>query len=110
MAGQLDEAGSVTLDASGAGSVFLRPRTPRTRWRISNVAIEGDSGVEPEFRLYLGNAVPQQQVASSLSGNTDSMAADFELRPGQRLCGRWSGGSPGALMTMSVYGAFDVAR
>lgn len=110
MAGQLDEAVSVTLDGSGTGTVFLRPRTPRQRWQISNVAIDGDSATEPEFRLYLGNPVPQQQVASSFSGNTDSMAAGFELRPGQRLCGRWSGGTPGAVMTLSVYGTFDVAR
>lgn len=100
----------MTLDASGAGSVFLRPKTPRQRWRISNVAVQGDSAAEPEFRLYLGDAVPQQQIASSYAGNTDSMGTEIELRPGQRLCGRWTGGTAGAVMTLSVYGTFDVAR
>lgn len=105
---RLDEGAGGTLNAAGRAVVTIGPRTPSSRWRTSNVAVSTTSTVDTECRLYLGAEAPQNLLGGTFSGNRDQIGAAVTLYPGSVLTAVWTGGTPGATATVSVYGVLDV--
>jgi hypothetical protein len=107
MIGRLDESARVTLNASGAGTVTIGPRTPKQKWRVRNLAVSGTGATTPEARVYFGPAAPGTFVAGTYSGNSDNVPADLVLWPGQVLTVAWTGGTAGATCTVSILGELE---
>jgi hypothetical protein len=103
--GQLAEPVSTVLDASGNGTVKLRPSNMRTVWTVQSVAVKVTSNtLEPTATLHLGT-VTGADLGSTYTGSNDTCAdLRVDLTPGQGIVCRWTGGDPGATATATAYG------
>ncbi len=103
--GQLTEAASVVLDASGNGSVRLRPANTRTTWKVASVQVTVSSNAnEPTANVYM-NTPTGADLGGTYTGSNDTCSGlNVELYPGQALAVQWRGGDPGARATATVYG------
>lgn len=105
---QLMEYASVVLDASGNGRVAIGPKVVREKWSPSQATVSVSSTVlESKCAIYLGvGRVPGQKLGESRtgsSGDTYGFGA-LALQPGQHIVAVWTGGDPGALATIGVFG------
>jgi hypothetical protein len=96
----------VTLDASGNGTVQIGPVIPGVTWQVTQVACYTTSVQNnPQFNLYLGDALPSNTLGGTYSGNNDANTGlAITLRPGQYFTGQWAGGDAGAEATFTVIG------
>lgn len=103
----LDVYGTVTLDASGNGTVTLQPEGFRT-WRVTVTNVRTDQGVTqtpvPQCTVYLGTKSPGNIVAQTWMGNRATATGDITVQPSQPLLIEWTGGVPGSHATVSLYG------
>jgi hypothetical protein len=103
----LNTGASVTLNASGAGTVTLGPNTGPPVWRVTKITVStsriGQPPV-PNCTIYLGPATPNNQVANTYDGSFDESAEDILVTRGQVLTAVWAGGQSGDVATLSVYG------
>jgi hypothetical protein len=103
----LDTAGTVTLDASGNGTVTLQPAGFRT-WRVTTINVRTDQGVTvtpvPQCTVYLGNKEDGSIIAQTWMGNRATAVGDITVQPSQPLIVEWTNGVPAAHATVSVYG------
>jgi hypothetical protein len=104
----LDAYGSVTLNASGYGVVVLTPEGFRT-WSVTGINVRTDQSVTatpiPQCTVYLGSVGPGQIVAQTWTGNRGSAGGSpVTVQPSQPLITEWTGGIPGSLATVSLYG------
>jgi hypothetical protein len=100
---------SVTLNASGTGTVQLGPdggRGPAT-WRVDGVILQttrpGQAPI-PRAQVYLGDAVPDNAQGLSYDGSFAQGRCDLELARGQTLTCVWTGGQAGDVATMTLTG------
>jgi len=107
----LDERASVTLDASGNGTVRLGPRSLRETWIVDGCATTQTSSVaipaEPAFNLF--NSSLASKLGGTFTGSQDQIGLNVTLRGGF-LIGKWTGGEPGALAEMNVTGQRIMTR
>jgi hypothetical protein len=100
---------SVTLGASGSGSVTLGPdagRGPAT-WHVDGVIIQTTRpGVAPipRAQVYLGNAVAGNSQGLSYDGSFAQGSCDLTLARGETLTCQWTGGQAGDVATMTLTG------
>jgi hypothetical protein len=117
-----DETASVTLNGSGNGQVSITPGQPARgggvgsgrnsglSWSVTAVAVSVATNVsEASCSVYVSYGIQaatqnefQGQTATGSTGDTDTVTAT--LRPGDWITAVWSGGDPGSLATMRVYG------
>ena len=101
---QLNEGGSVKLDATGAGTVTLQPSGLET-WNLTRYAVHTTTNVlEPTAILYVGSVAAVNILDSTYTGSGDSGDTDQQINPAQPLLCVWSGGDVGATATLSVFG------
>lgn len=113
----LNTSASVTLDGNGDGTAAIGPGLPGVSWQPATIAVQvglapGEDEIisEAQCNVYLGIA----PVAGSLLGATstgstgDSTDCSATVWPGQELIAVWSGGDPGAVATMSIFGTKTV--
>lgn len=103
----LDTSAQVTLDGTGAGTASIGPEAAE-RWEQLSVYVSVATAVnEAQATLYLGSGLSPgealAQTATGSSGDTWSGSGQV-VQLGQKLTVRWTGGDPGAVATMSVYG------
>ncbi len=102
----LSESISITLDASGNGTVWIGPQRPGQRWRVRGAAVSTTTAVKvPTFNLYRGGPSPGNLLAATYTGSSDStndLAEEFS--PGAFLTGVWQGGDVDAVATLSLSG------
>ncbi len=95
---------TVTLNASGTGSVELGPDA-LFAWTVRRIAVLTSTNVlEPQFIVYVDSVSAVNALSTTYTGSGDSSDEDLILRPGQKLIGVWTGGDNGAKATMSVFG------
>lgn len=94
---------SVTLDANGQGTVFVGPSVAGTRWTITNMVSDGNSAVQPVLKVYRGNVGAQYILNGTMMGNLDANTDNIQLNGNEKLACQYTGGTPGALMTINVY-------
>lgn len=103
MSGRLAAAGSVVLDANGAGTVELGPRTSSENWRILRLTTQGNSTTVPVLRVHRG-AVSGPMVDTTQLGNADVSETQLDFFAGEYLTASYTGGTPGARQTFYVEG------
>jgi len=98
---------SVTLNASGTGSVSFGPSRGNTYWFIKTVSVSVSTNTsEPTASIYRGTVNPGSLITATYSGSqdTDSDVNDNPLYPGETYTCQWTGGDSGALATISFSG------
>lgn len=106
----LNESDSVTLDASGNGTLRMVPYAGSLTWWPETVSVKASTNTaEAACRIYVGPAASDQwYVDGTLSGSTGDSTGRVAGRPvdthGNSLWAVWEGGDPGAAATMTVAG------
>lgn len=108
----LDQYGTVTLDAGGNGTIVLGPAKSNERWDISTVAVSVSNTnffgtvLEPIMKAYRDSVSPTSIIGGTYSGSFDSDTAfNFVVYPGRKIAFQWTGGVPGAIATVRLYGS-----
>lgn len=102
----LFQSARATFGADGMARVIFGPLRAFERWRITNTAISTTSTSTTAFKLYRGVVENPSSLIdiSRFNGNGDSSDTVTELTPGEQLLGVWSGGTSGAMATVTVSG------
>ena len=105
----LNTSGSVTLNASGAGTVQLGPQAAET-WQLASAGVTVPSASlssPPTIIIYAGSSpTPGYFVDGSYNGqlNNTGKVSGITIFPGQAVFAVFSGGTPGNIATLSVFG------
>ena len=102
---QLNKFGTAVLDASGNGTVTLRPSGEN--WRVTGIAVVASTRVlEARCIIYLGNAISQNIILSTYSGSSGDQGdgAPIDVTDGRPLTAVWTGGDVGATVTLTING------
>lgn len=123
----LNENVTVTLDGSGNGTARISPgqagapgsgvgasRNCGLKWNVTGVAVSvATHTAESQAKCFISygiqSATPldfQGQTQTGSSGDTCTVGAS--LRPGDWITVTWTGGDPGALATMRVFGTLEL--
>lgn len=107
--GRLGIGRSVTLNASGAGTITLGPdsgRGPAT-WHVDGVIIQttrpGTAPI-PRAQVYLNEATADNSQGLSYDGSFAQGSCDLTLARGEVLICVWAGGQSGDVATMTITG------
>jgi hypothetical protein len=98
---------SVVLDGSGNGTVQAGPQVAGVSWQPAAAGVlvsPVSTTVVSLFKLYLGQAQPQNFLGGSYTGDNNSAGLAVTLYPGQVITGTWTGGNPGATATLTLSG------
>lgn len=106
MSTPVQTGGVVTLDPTGAGTVTLGPIRSGERWTVTRYTTAGSSAAEPALEVHRGSA---GLVDTTPHGNSDvsEVTADLSLWAGESLAFKYTGGTPGATMTVYLEGTAD---
>lgn len=108
----LSRSVSVTLNGSGNGSVSLGPTHVGEVWYPSTVAVSvATNNSEALGYLYVGIAASAGNLAGNTitasTGDSDDLGG-MPVYVGTFIMFAWTGGDPGELATMSVFGTRQV--
>lgn len=96
---------TVTLDASGNGSVQFGPGRPNTRWLIEGVSVSVSTKVLEALGVLTDSSGARiSETFTASSGDSDNALPDTPLWPGQTYRFTWTGGDVGAVATASFRG------
>lgn len=108
----LNESQPVTLDATGAGTAKLGPRSARETWRPTNVHVSVTTNVnEATCTVYVGDSENASTFRdSTYSGSSGDMLDGLVdvVSSGWYVFATWTGGDPAATATLVVTGTKDV--
>lgn len=111
MSGNLRATKSVTLNASGAGTVTLGPgASGPAYWHVTGLVAQTSRPALapiPRFQAYLNEANPQYSLGLTYDGSFTSAVADEHISRGQNLVFAWTGGQAGDVATVTLTGATD---
>lgn len=104
----LEEIGRVVLNASGGGSVTLRPSNAHERWVITSTVVRTtpNTGAQSACTTFVGagGVVGGTAVDTTYTGNNDSSDTRIEINTGSVFTAVWTGGNPVALASVTVTG------
>ncbi len=100
------KSGSVTLDATGTGSVVVGPERGGERWTVTRIAITCTSALQTTVKLYRNIISTTTLLFGSDAGNNDVASGDppLELPPSGKVVLVWSGGTPGSVASLVLEG------
>lgn len=102
---QVFQSGRAAFDANGIARVSLGPDRQLESWRITLTTITTTSVLATVLKLYRQHETPSALVdVSRFNGNDDVSDSIIELIPTEKLLGVWTGGTPGAIATLTVSG------
>lgn len=111
----LSDFGTVTLDAAGNGTARIGPTAHGVVWRpdVASIRMTGaiPAGLATCF-VYAGSTATDDNFVDSTYDVTSASTGNVtgqELRLGQYVFAKWSGGNPGALATVTVSGAKEIS-
>ena len=104
----LNEASSpVTLDGNGNAQSFVSPNGTE-KWNITRYAVlttqDPAATTIPICKLYLDSIADANFIDGTYTGNQDAGDGDITLEKNQKLVAQWTGGIPGSVATLSVFG------
>lgn len=100
----VDNNKSVTLDASGNGTVKVGPTNSGQLWHITRASVQVSSNTkEPTANLWLGNKAKFISGTYTGSNDTDDALNEYLGGTGYIMC-IWTGGDPGATATLTIAG------
>lgn len=95
---------SVTLDASGNGSVQFGPGRPNTRWIITGVSVSTSTNTLEATGVLRRGGERISETFTASSGDSDNALPDAPLWPGETYTFTWSGGDVGARADLAFRG------
>jgi hypothetical protein len=123
---QLNESASVLLDGSGNGTVRISPGQPGApgsgvgagrnsglTWDLQGVAVSvATNRAEAAASCYVSYGIqssgPADLQGTTITGSTgDTCSVTAQLRPGDWIAVKWTGGDPGAIAVMRVFGTVN---
>lgn len=109
MSNQLNKAGQVTLNASGAGQVSLGPSVSAgpARWTVDALLWQTSRpGVAPipRIQVFLDNTDASGLQCQSYDGSFGSASGTVSVSRGSNLIAVWTGGQAGDVASISVTG------
>lgn len=103
----LDTSAQVTLDASGNGTAQLAPPAVE-KWLVTRIAVVTNQASTttpiPVCKVYINSVSDANLYDGTFTGNQDATDAYVPLEKGQLLLARWTGGVPGTIGTLSIFG------
>lgn len=114
----LRTAGSVVLDASGNGTVYLLPDNAWQTWDIARIAVRTNQAMTatpfPLAEVFIGVApVPSASLGATYSGQNDQYdpaGGPIHIGAADALTIVWTGGIPGTIATVTVTGTKTLRR
>jgi hypothetical protein len=96
------QEGQAAIAASGAAFVFFTvPFGPS--WEIKQITITSTSTLETSARTFIGTNSAGILISQSFTGNDDTDSQpNVTLRSGDSVCCVWEGGTPGAIVRLTV--------
>lgn len=100
---------SVTLNASGAGTVSLGPSSAMgpAIWHVDGVILQtsrpGQAPI-PRAVVYLNDSTANNSQGLSYDGSFAQGSCDIQLTRGQQLVCAWTGGQAGDIATLTLTG------
>jgi hypothetical protein len=98
---------SITLNASGNGTVTLGPQIAKEHWQVASATVSVSTNVkESQCSVFLGTT----PVSSTLYGQTetgstgDTCTIGQDIQSGQLVIAQWTGGDVGSVATMTLTG------
>lgn len=99
---------SVTLNASGTGTVSLGPgQSGPAYWHVTGLVAQTSrpgAAPVPRFQTYLNEASPAYSLGLTYDGSFTTAQADEEISRGQNLVFVWTGGQLGDVATVTLSG------
>jgi hypothetical protein len=111
MSDPLDQRKTVTLNASGYGTVTFQPEGFR-RWNVTAINVLTDQGPTqtpvPRCKVYL-DGIGGRVIAQTWMGNGSTAGGSPEdVQPSQLLVVEWTAGVPGSHATAFLSGTMDM--
>jgi len=99
--------GNVTLDAAGRAQLSVGPSRAFETWEVSRVAVQTSGAIKPAVRLYWYSEVTTSFIDGTRSGNADvgEYSPPLHVTPGQSILAVWTGGSVGAIGSITFDGS-----
>lgn len=110
---KLDERRSVTLDASGNGTITIAPGGARERWEINLITVNTTnvpalSTNVPSLVIYRAAAIPGNQLGGTFNALLDTNTDEFLLNMNEGMVFVFSLGDVGSLGTVHIEGVRHV--
>lgn len=106
--GYLNEAGKVTLDSNGNGTVDFSVDNAWQRWDIREIVVSTNQASNqipyPTAEVFAGPISPAFSQGASWTGNQDTFTGEVKIDQGNDLHVVFSGGIPGTIATVRVHG------
>lgn len=113
----LNESASIVLDGSGNGTARLTPAGTRYsgyKWQpqmcyvsVSTHALEARATTYVSYGIQ--SATPSDAIGSTFTGSSgDTCTMSQNLKPGDWVITKWTGGDPGAVATMRLTGQVTI--
>jgi hypothetical protein len=97
----------VQLDGSGNGRAHLGPTYGPPTWHVQTISVrtsQPGQGKIPQCALYRGTEDSNGYIDLTYDGSADSTDVNFDITQGVEIIAVWTGGNPGNVATLSVYG------
>lgn len=107
----LDDAASGTLDDNGDALIRIGPPHPGVMWTVTTAAVSTNSNERiPNCRLYRDAVNESHFLGGTVNGSQDSTELNEVLHHGNALYAHFTGGDPGRIATLSVFGTMRVGH
>lgn len=103
-------SGTAVFDASGKAVVRLGPTVYGSRWKVDLMSVSTTSTLQTTCNVYRDSESAAASLDNTRTGNLDTSNTDIDLTAGQVILFVWTGGTPGALATVSVSGTLYTGR
>lgn len=106
----LDKTIRGVVNNLGAATLLLSPDSAQEIWTINRIIVSCDGALASVAAVYRNRVDPSQEVATTISGNSDTdYQENLELAYGERVYVVWGGATPGSNVAATVQGACTIA-
>lgn len=115
VSGRLTQAGNVTLDGSGNGTVGpLGPWNSWNRWVVTSITVSTTQAATqtpyPTATIQVNGLTPAGSRGGTWTGNQDTWSGRIELGPADQVSIVFAGGVPGTIATARLDGTWYTRR
>jgi hypothetical protein len=95
------------LNGAGNGRLTLGPTFGPSTWHVQTISVrtsQPGAGDIPQCATYRGTEDANGYIDTTYDGSADATDVNFDLTQGTEIIAVWTGGNPGDVATLSVYG------
>jgi len=103
----LNQGTDIVLDSGGNGRATLGPTYGPSTWHVQTISVrtsQPGAGRIPQCATYRGTEDSNGYVDTTYDGSADSTDVNFDITQGVDIIAVWTGGNPGDVATLSVFG------